>query len=53
MNWFGGGGADLRLLNSIAAPDYIVVDPQTGTILRRQDGPTDEKHFLEFLRGTR
>lgn len=41
-----------KLLNSIAAPDYIIVDPRTGTILRRQDGPTDEKTFLEFLRGT-
>ena len=41
-----------KLLNSIAAPDYIVVDPQTGAILRRQDGPTDEKKFLEFLLGT-
>lgn len=40
-----------KLLNSIAAPDYIVVDPKTGAILRRQDGPTDEEHFLKFLRG--
>jgi len=41
-----------KLLDSIAAPYYIVVDPQTGVILRRQEGPTTEAGFLKFLRGT-
>ena len=57
LHYDGSRGKEIRalqrkLLNSIAAPDYIVVDPQTGAILRRQDGPTDEESFLKFLRGT-
>jgi hypothetical protein len=41
-----------RMVQSIAAPIYVIVDPKTGAILRRHDGYATEKQFLEFLRGT-
>jgi CRISPR/Cas system endoribonuclease Cas6 (RAMP superfamily) len=41
-----------RMVQSIAAPIYVIVDPKTGEILRRHDGYTTEKQFLELLRGS-
>jgi hypothetical protein len=41
-----------EMAHSSANPIYLIVDPQTGAILRRQDGKTGEAEFLQFLRGT-
>lgn len=41
-----------KMVQSIAAPIYVMVDPKTGKILRRHDGFATEKQFLELLRGT-
>ena len=40
------------MVQSIAAPIYVIVDPKTGAILRRHDGYATEKQYLELLRGT-
>lgn len=39
------------LVQSYAAPIYVIVDPKTGAILRRVDGVVSEAEFLKFLRG--
>ncbi len=41
-----------EMVQSIAAPIYVIVDPKTGSILRRHDGYATEAQFLELLRGT-
>jgi hypothetical protein len=40
------------LVQSYAAPIYVIVDPKTGSILRRHDGVASESEFLKFLRGS-
>ena len=42
-----------KLLGTLGNPIYVVVDPKTGMILRRQDGASSEEEFLKFLLGTR
>lgn len=40
-----------RLVNSVAAPIYLIMDPTTEKILARQDGAMlDEEDFAEWLR---
>jgi len=41
----------MRLVNSIAAPIYLIMDPRTEKILARQDGAMlDEHKFATWLR---
>lgn len=41
----------LRLLESIGAPMYVLLDPSTEEILA-EEGYTSKENFLEFLRST-
>jgi hypothetical protein len=56
LHYDGGKKKEIReiqknLLKSYAAPIYCIVDPQSGQILRRNDGIMSEQDFLKFLRG--
>ncbi|MBL8862307.1 MAG: thioredoxin family protein [Planctomycetes bacterium] len=53
-----GGPAEARnkelqreLTGSVANPIYVVVDPRSGTALRKKAGFAKEETFLQFLRG--
>lgn len=58
LHYDGKRGEEMRklqeeLTHSSANPVYLILDPQTRGILRRQDGKAGEQEFLDFLRGTR
>jgi CRISPR/Cas system endoribonuclease Cas6 (RAMP superfamily) len=58
LHYDGKRGEEVRkrqdqMAHSTANPIYLIVDPKSGEILRRQDGKTGEQEFIEFLRGTR
>lgn len=40
-----------KLTGSRANPIYVILEPASGRILRREDGAMRESKFLEFLRG--
>lgn len=41
----------MRLVNSIAAPIYLIMDPTTEKILAKREGAMlDEEEFAEWLR---
>ena len=57
LHYDGKRGEEVRkrqdeMAHSTANPIYLIVDPKSGAILRRQDGKTSEEDFLKFLRGT-
>jgi thioredoxin-related protein len=37
--------------NSVANPQYVIIDPKTGKKVRKIAGYKPEKTFLQFLRG--
>jgi hypothetical protein len=41
-----------KYTNSVANPIYVVVDPKSGTGLRKKAGLMSEAKFLAFLAGT-
>lgn len=58
LHYDGARGGEIRkrqdeMAHSSANPIYLILDPQTGAVLRRADGKTGEQEFLAFLRGTR
>ena len=57
LHYDGKRGEEVRrrqdeMAHSSANPIYLIVDPKTEQILRRQDGKSGEDEFLRFLRGT-